>query len=98
GADANPADPAVRRLNAAQRGLARELVNVSYTADGRYRHDPARFVPPVPQLAAARQLAAAAGDRDRLNVLITDLRRGRNHVVGALDRARHVAEATVATL
>ncbi|RIK40694.1 MAG: peptidase M28, partial [Chloroflexi bacterium] len=46
-------DETLAKVNATQRALARELVSVSYTRDGRFRHDPATAVPPLPDLAPA---------------------------------------------
>jgi hypothetical protein len=82
--------PALAKVNAAQRALARVLVNLGYTRDGRFRHDPARAVPALPDLAPARQLSGASDDERQL--LQTHLTRAQNHVVWELNRAREIAE------
>jgi hypothetical protein len=81
---------ALAKVNAAQRALARVLVNLGYTSAGRFRHDPARAIPALPDLAPARELATA-DDVDR-HVLQTHLTRAQNHVVWELNRAREIAE------
>lgn len=82
-------DPAVRRVNALQRVLARTLVTLSYSQDGRFRQDPARGIQPVPELAPAQQLADVETGSDRYHVLRTDLARAQNHVVWALTQSTH---------
>ena len=90
-------DPAerdeVRRMNMAQRALARVLVNLGYTRDGRFRQDPARAIPTFPALAAARDIPGA--DADARHVLLVELTRGQNHVVWELDRAREIVEGVL---
>jgi hypothetical protein len=83
------------KTNLAQRELARVLVSLGYTRDGRFRHDPARAVPPLPDLAPATQLATAEDDAAR-HLLRTHLTRGQNHVVWQLGRAREIAERALA--
>lgn len=80
-------DPAVRRANALQRMLARSLVTLSYSQDGRFRQDPARGIPPVPVLAPARDLTKVEAGSDRYHVLRTDLARAQNDVVWTLTQA-----------
>lgn len=84
--------PALRRVNAVQRRLARILIPINFTRDGAFRHDPALEVPPLPDLAAAQRLAETEPDSHRAHVLMTDLTRGRNRVVWALQGARQVVE------
>jgi hypothetical protein len=80
----------ILKANRAQRQLARILVSLGYTSDGRFRHDPARAVPALPDLAAARLFASA--DADLRHVLGVELTRAQNEVVSKLTRAREVAE------
>ena len=80
-------DPDVLRANTLQRMLARSLVTLSYSQDGRFRQDPARGIPPVPGLASAVELAKVEAGSDRYYVLRNDLARGQNEVVWTLTQA-----------
>ncbi|MBX5445854.1 M28 family peptidase [Sphaerobacter sp.] len=85
-------DPVVRRANAAQRMLARFLVSVGYSRDGRFRQDPARGIPPLPELAPALELGKVEPGSDRYHLLRTDLTRGQNRLVWFLRQsARRLA-------
>ncbi|HVB64831.1 MAG TPA: peptidase M28, partial [Nitrolancea sp.] len=86
-------DPAVRQINASQRLLARSLVSVNYSRDGRFRQDPARAIPPLPDVAPVVELANEPIGSDRYHVLRTHLTRGQNRVVWSLRQAeRRIAE------
>jgi len=86
-------DPEVRRMNGAQRALARHLVPVNYVRRGRFRHDPAEPIPPVPEVAAALELPRLAPGSDRWHRVRTHLLRGQNQVVWSLRQAhRRIAE------
>jgi len=84
----SPADPAVRAGNATLRRLARTLVPMNYTRAGRFRHDPAVDVPPLPDLVAATTWKTLAPDSDAYYVTHNHLVRGRNRVTAALRAAR----------
>ena len=88
-------DPDVRRANAMQRMLARKLVTLSYSQDGRFRQDPARGIPPLPLLSPANDLASVEVGSDRYNVLRTELSRAQNEVVWTLTQARRRLEGQV---
>ncbi|MDQ7860011.1 MAG: M28 family peptidase [Armatimonadota bacterium] len=81
-------DPAVRAANATLRRLSRVLVQINYTRAGRFRHDPAVDVPPLPDLAPAKTWAALEPGSHLHHVTRTHLVRGRNRVIGALRDAR----------
>ncbi|MBM3470050.1 MAG: M28 family peptidase [Armatimonadetes bacterium] len=81
-------DPAVRSANATLRKLARILVRINHTRAGRFRHDPAVDVPPLPDLAPAKTLKDLAPGSDRYHVTLNHLVRGRNRVTAALRDAR----------
>ena len=85
-------DPDVQRANAMQRMLARALVTLSYSQDGRFRQDPARGIPPIPVFAPANELAKVETGSDRHNVLRTDLSRAQNEVVWTLTQAQRRLE------
>ena len=82
------ADPAVRAANATLRRLARILVRINYTRAGRFRHDPAVDVPPLPDLAAAKTWKSLSPDSAIRHVTSNQLVRGRNRVTAALRDAR----------
>jgi len=95
-ASASIDDPRVRRANEIQRRLARILVPINYTRAGRFRHDPAVDVPPLPDLEPATKLGTLEPGTDAFRITLAHLTRGRNRVVGALREARQVvAEAGV---
>lgn len=77
--------------NDIQIDVARILVTLGYTRDGRFRQDPARAIPPVPLLASANQLADA--DDAMRHVILTDLARGQNEVVWELVQAIAAVES-----
>ena len=88
-----PADAAAARgANAVQRTLSRELISVGYSRDGRFRQDPAKTTPPLPDLAPARQLADQPAGSDLARVLDVHLTRGQNRLVWACRTARREVE------
>jgi hypothetical protein len=92
--DATPADPEVRRANQVLRRLSRTLVPINYTREGKFSHDPAVDVPPLPDLAAATTWTSHEPNSTERYLTQTQLMRGRNRVTAALRSARGlVAEA-----
>ncbi|TMJ03166.1 MAG: M28 family peptidase [Bacillati bacterium ANGP1] len=93
-ASASVDDPRVKRANEVQRRLARILVPINYTRAGRFRHDPAVDVPPLPDLEPAARLASLEPGSEAHRVTVIHLTRGRNRVRSGLRAARQVlAEA-----
>ncbi|MBI4277800.1 MAG: M28 family peptidase, partial [Armatimonadetes bacterium] len=88
-------DPAVRRFNRRQRALARVLVPINFSRRGRFWHDPALEVPPLPDLAEAPRLGAAVEGSPEYHVLRTHLVRGRNRVAWALREAQAIARGEI---
>jgi hypothetical protein len=84
---------AVRAANATQRAIARSLVTLCYTRDGRFQQDPARAIPAVPDLAYAEQLPDA--DASMRHVITNQLRRGQNRVIWELDQLRSTVEESM---
>jgi len=84
--------PKVRRANEIQRRLARVLVPINYSRAGRFRHDPAVDIPPLPDLAQAQKLAALTQGGDAFRTTLVHLIRGRNRVIGALREARRIVQ------
>jgi N-acetylated-alpha-linked acidic dipeptidase len=81
-------DPLVREANEKIRRLARILVPINFSRRGKFRHDPALEVSPLPDLAPAAEAQKLEKGTNRYNVLQTHLTRGQNRVVWALRQAR----------
>ena len=79
--------------NDAQVDIARILVTLGYTRDGRFRQDPARAIPTLPALACALQLPDA--DPGFRPVLLNELRREQNAVVWELIQAVATVEQAI---
>ena len=77
-------------VNQVQRELGRRLISVSFSRDGRFRQDPARSSPPLPDLAPVNRLAGA--DEHLARVLDIHLTRGQNRLVWAIRTARRNVE------
>ena len=91
----SPDSPAMRRINAVQRRLARILVPVNYSRMAPFWHDPALNVPPLPDLAPALALPGAKDDPGRRGILVAHLTRGQNRLLWALEQARELGEAAL---
>jgi len=79
-------DPAP--FNQAMMEMARVLIPVNYNRCGRFRYDPAVYVPPIPDLAPIQALGRFPAGSDAARFIQTHLTRGRNRVVWALRQAR----------
>ena len=92
-ADAAVDDPRVRAYNDALLGMARELVLINYTRQGRFRNEPAVRVPQLPDLAPAMDLANT--DHHMRRVTRTHLLRGVNRVAWAFESSANMARAAL---
>jgi hypothetical protein len=72
-----------RAANAVQRLLSRELVSLNHSRDGRFRQDPARQIPPLPDLQPATRLAELEPGSEMANVIGVHLTRGQNRLIWA---------------
>jgi N-acetylated-alpha-linked acidic dipeptidase len=72
------------------RRLARILIPLNFTRHGRFRHDPAVPIPPLPDLAAASDLGRYPAGSHEARVIQTSLLRGMHRVIAALRQAREV--------
>jgi N-acetylated-alpha-linked acidic dipeptidase len=88
--DLSITDPRVREVNEKIRRLARTLVPINFSRRGKFRHDPALDVPPLPDLAPATEVQKLEKGSHRYNVLLAHLTRGQNRVVWALRQAREM--------
>ncbi len=77
--------------NTVQMGLARILVPINFTRGVRFSHDPAYTAPPLPVLHAAVDLSEH-GD-DTIGFAKTQLMRGLNRFVSAMNDARRLVES-----
>lgn len=71
--------------------LARILVPANFAREPRFRHDPALTVPPLPTLSAAGDLDSH--DESTVGFATTQLLRGQNRLVSALNQARRLVES-----
>ena len=92
-ADSAVDDPSVRAYNDATLAMARELVLINFTRQGRFRNEPAVRVPQLPDLAAALDLAGA--DDHMRRVTRTHLVRGVNRVAWAFESSANIACAAL---
>ncbi|MDE2748425.1 MAG: M28 family peptidase [Chloroflexota bacterium] len=92
-ADRAVGDPAARAYNDALLGLARELVAINYTRQGRFRNEPAVKIPELPDLAPALDLAGA--DEHMRRVTRTHLLRGVNRVAWAFETSANIVRAAL---
>ena len=76
--------------NAAIQDLARILVPINFTREPRFRHDPALTIPALPTIAAAGELDHHGNGT--LGFAQTQLTRGQNRLVSALNQARRRVE------
>ncbi|MET3292995.1 UNVERIFIED_CONTAM: N-acetylated-alpha-linked acidic dipeptidase [Brevibacillus sp. OAP136] len=88
--DREVTDPQVQLANKQLLQLARILVPINYTRQGKFRHDPALDVPPLPDLAPACELGNTAVGSHVYNVMQTHLTRGQNRVAWALKQATSI--------
>lgn len=84
-----PADTIIR-FNDMCKALSHILIPITYTAAGRFAHDPAWPMPHIPLLGDAPKLAQLAPDSDEYRFLQTQLVRNRNAVNVALRQALEV--------
>jgi len=81
-------DPQVKRANQILRGLSRTLVPINFTRRGKFWHDPAIDIPPLPDLAPATTLPQLEVGSHRYRVTLTHLLRGQNRLVWTLRQAK----------
>jgi N-acetylated-alpha-linked acidic dipeptidase len=83
-------DQQVQKANEVIVRLARILVTINHTRKGKFRHDPALNVPPLPDIAPATSFKQLKEGSHEYKVLRTHLTRGQNRVVWALQEAREL--------
>jgi hypothetical protein len=88
---ADPGSAAAVRASAVQRQLARLLVSVNYSRQGRFWQDPAETVHPLPDLYLVKRFAASEPGSHAWNAGLTSLQRGLNRLRWALRQATKIA-------
>jgi N-acetylated-alpha-linked acidic dipeptidase len=83
----------VKEINEKILKLARILVPINFSRKGKFRHDPALDVLPLPDIAPAKELTLVEAGSHKYKVLQTHLTRGRNRVVWALREARELVRS-----
>jgi N-acetylated-alpha-linked acidic dipeptidase len=83
----------VKEINEKILKLARILVPINFSRKGKFRHDPALDVLPLPDIAPAKELTLVEAGSHKYKVLQTHLTRGRNRVVCALREARELVRS-----
>lgn len=86
----NVNDSEVKKVNTIIEKLGRILVEINFTTKGKFRHDPALNIPPLPDIAPAVNFAQIKEKTHEYKVLKTHLTRGQNRVVWALQQAREL--------
>lgn len=79
-------------------GLSRHIVPINFHENGRFDHDPATALQPLPSLQPVRQLAAFEARSEPFFLLYTRLIRQQNWVLEELDAAAAVVEKGLAVL
>ena len=92
-ADGAVGDAGVRAYNDALLALARELVTINFTRQGRFRTEPAMRVPELPDLAPALDVGEA--DDHMRRVTRTHLLRGVNRVAWAFETSANIVRAAL---
>lgn len=83
-------DPQVKKANGVIGKLARILVTINFSRRGKFRHDPALNLPPLPDIAPATSFNQLKEGSHEYKVLKTHLTRGQNRVVWAIQQAREL--------
>jgi N-acetylated-alpha-linked acidic dipeptidase len=86
----NLTDLRVKEVNEKILELGRILVTINFSRKGKFRHDPALEVLPLPDIAPAKDLSNLQVGSHRYNVTVNHLVRGQNRLIGALRQARKV--------
>jgi Zn-dependent M28 family amino/carboxypeptidase len=89
-------DPAAKAASAQLRQLARILVAVNYSRQGRFWQDPAETVQPLPDLSLVKKMVAAEPGSHAANAGLVSMQRGMNRLRWALRQAGKVARGQTA--
>lgn len=90
--DKEVTDPEVQQVNRKILQLGRLLITLNYSRKGKFRHDPALDVPPLPDIEPATTLAELEPDSHLYHVTINHLRRGQNRLVWSLKQAQKLVK------
>ncbi|MGG1663672.1 M28 family peptidase [Brevibacillus sp. NRS-1366] len=83
-------DPQVIHANQVLRGLSRSLIPINFTRRGKFWHDPAIDIPPLPDIAPATIVSQLEEGSHRYKVTLTHLMRGQNRLAWTLLHAKRL--------
>lgn len=83
-------DSEVKAANKKLEKLGRILIQINYSRKGKFRHDPAINVPPLPDIAVVNGIDKLDADGHKYRVLLTHLTRGTNRIAWAFKEAREL--------
>jgi hypothetical protein len=86
-------NPIVKDINEKLLQLGRILIPINFTRKGKFYHDPAINIPPLPDIAPAKELSRLEQDSHRYLVTRNHLRRGQNRVVWAIKQANKIVKS-----
>lgn len=78
--NASLTEESVKEANELLLQLGRELIRINFSREGKFRHDPALDVPPLPDIAPAKELQNYQPDEHLYYVTLNHLLRGSNRV------------------
>ncbi|KNB72005.1 hypothetical protein ADS79_17300 [Brevibacillus reuszeri] len=87
-------DPQVKRVNEVLRNLSRSLVPINFTRRGKFWHDPAVDIPPLPDIAPANTLPQLEEGSHHYRVTLTHLMRGQNRLSWTLHHAKRLVHTS----
>lgn len=73
-------DERIQQVNSLMLTLGRELIRINYSRKGKFRHDPALYVPPLPDIAPALDLSKYGREEHLFRVTQNHLLRGCNRI------------------
>jgi hypothetical protein len=81
-------DEEVKRINGQLIHLSRLLIRMNFSRKGEFHHDPALDIPPIPDLAPAKELSETSFNTHRFNVILNHLKRGSNRTIWTFRQAK----------
>jgi hypothetical protein len=85
--DHRVSDHEVKAANKKLEKLGRILIQINYSRKGKFRHDPAIDVPPLPDIAVVNGIDKVVENGHKYNVLMTHLTRGTNRIAWSFKEA-----------
>lgn len=92
GLDLSISDIRLKEINDTILQLGRKLITINYSRKGKFNHDPALEVLPLPDIAPAKELSTLETNSHKYNVTLNHLVRGQNKVIWAFRQARKILQ------